>query len=523
MANKNIFSTELNSVPKANTVNKAGGLAYDLNEEEKLCQYVATGTFNGTFYASAKESFEDIKHTVDKCSSLIVAKAAIYGREQAKMKDVPAYLVATLAARKELGLLSDVFPIVIDNTKMLLNFVQIVRSGVTGRKSFGTAVKRLIREWLDSKTDKQLFVGSIGHSKPSLADVIKMVHPRPTGINREALYGYLLGKDMYFDNLPEIVQDFESFKRDHNNNLPNVPFMALSNCDLTDDHWKEIALNMPWNTLRMNLNQLNRHNVFADRVVTKRIADKLSDPDLVRKYNVFPYQLLTTYQNIGNDLPRSITGALHDALEVATENIPDFGVDVSVCIDVSGSMSSSATGYRRGSTSVTTCRDVAALVAACVLRKNPDATILGWDTRVYDLTSKLDPRDSVLTNAQKIGLPGGGTDASVAMNYLNEIKAKSELILYVSDNESWYGRKPFWAKTSGTDMAEEWQLYTRRVKNAKLVCVDIQPYDNVQVPNAQNVLNVGGFSDSVFNVVDSFLHQRKSWVDTVQSVDLIPF
>lgn len=77
---------------------------------------------------------------------------------------------------------------------------------------------------------------------------------------------------------------------------------------------------------------------------------------------------------------RQASAALHDAMELVA-NIPLLGGSVAVCPDVSRSMSSPATGYRPGATSAVRCIDVAALVAAAVLRKNPDARILPLPSR----------------------------------------------------------------------------------------------------------------------------------------------
>ena len=84
------------------------------------------------------------------------------------------------------------FDRVIDSPRMLRTFVQIVRSGATGRKSLGSAPKRCVRRWLTQRTDAALFAASVGNA-PSLADVVKMVHPKPGSPEREALYGYLIG------------------------------------------------------------------------------------------------------------------------------------------------------------------------------------------------------------------------------------------------------------------------------------------------------------------------------------------
>ena len=51
---------------------------------------------------------------------------------------------------------------VVDNAKMRRNFVQIVYSGAAGRKSLGSAPKRLVREWLEARDDAALYRASVG-------------------------------------------------------------------------------------------------------------------------------------------------------------------------------------------------------------------------------------------------------------------------------------------------------------------------------------------------------------------------
>jgi 60 kDa SS-A/Ro ribonucleoprotein len=76
----------------------------------------------------------------------------------------------------------------------------------------------------------------------------------------------------------------------------------------------------------------------------------------------------------------------------------------------------------------------------------------------------------------------------------------------VSDNQSWadFARKGAGAHTRGTVMAEEWERFRARNPQAKLVLIDLQPYGSTQVAEREDVLNVGGFSDAVFEVVSLF-------------------
>src|SRR5678815_1394401 len=123
-------------------------------------------------------------------------------------------------------------------------------------------------------------------------------------------------------------------------------------------------------------------------------------------------------------------------MEIAIANVPAIEGRVYVCPDVSGSMSSAVTGYRPGATSAVRCIDVAALVAAAMVRKNPSAEVLPFEDRVVKVA--LNPRDSVMTNAQKLAaVGGGGTNCSAPLTKLNARRAAGDLVIFVSDNQSW--------------------------------------------------------------------------------------
>jgi 60 kDa SS-A/Ro ribonucleoprotein len=281
--------------------------------------------------------------------------------------------------------------------------------------------------------------------------------------------------------------------------VPDVPFEMLTSLELNTAAWTAIARNASWQTTRMNLNTFARHGVFADEEVTWTIAARLADAAAVRKARVFPYQLLAAYMAADGRVPELVRDALQEAMEVATENVPRIEGKVFVCPDVSGSMQSPVTGVRRGATTAVRCIDVAALVAASMVRKNPGAEVLPFDTQVVDV--RLNARDSVMTNAQTLAaIGGGGTECSVTMRELNRRKAVGDLVLFVSDNESWadprHGR--------GTALMQEWSRFKVRNPKAKLVCIDIQPVSTTQAIGQDDVLNVGGFSDQVFEVIARF-------------------
>ena len=113
--------------------------------------------------------------------------------------------------------------------------------------------------------------------------------------------------------------------------------------------------------------------------MTALIAARLRDPSEIARARVFPYQLLAAYRSADDAVPGAVRDALQDAMEMAIGNVPRIDGQVYVCPDVSGSMRSPMTGHRKGATTAIRCMDVAALVAAAIVRRNPAAEVLPFE------------------------------------------------------------------------------------------------------------------------------------------------
>jgi 60 kDa SS-A/Ro ribonucleoprotein len=516
MANTSLFRSFVGALlPLAHAGNEEAAPAYALTAEQALAQFAATGCLNTTFYAADVQQLADVTTFAARVSPEFVAKTALYCRERGHMKDMPALLLALLS-RRDPSLMDRVFDRVIDSPRMLRTFVQIVRSGATGRKSLGAAPKRCVRRWLDAQTDTAIFAAAVGNN-PSLADVVRMVHPKPATPAREALYGYLLGRTQDRDALPAVARQFEAFKRGDDRNVPEVPFQLLTSLPLDRQAWTAIARRASWQMTRMNLNTFARHGVFEDAAMVDLIADRLRDRSEIGRARAFPYQLLAAFRSADARVPVAIRSALEDAMECAISNVPAIDGQVYVCPDVSGSMRSPITGVINGASTAVRCVDVAALVSAAVLRRNPTAEVLPFEVDVVPI--QLSARDSVMTNAERLAaVGGGGTSVSAPLARLNARKAPGDLVIVVSDCESWAD-----AASHGTATMREWQTFRARNPRARLVLIDLQPYRTTQAADRADILNVGGFSDQVFNLIADFASgrlQADHWVGQIDGVSI---
>ncbi|MFM8333566.1 MAG: hypothetical protein ACKN9T_17960, partial [Candidatus Methylumidiphilus sp.] len=207
MANLQLFKGwRGQQVPQALAANHHKAPAYAFSPKHTLAQYAATGCLNATYYAGAEAQLQTILALCQQVDPRFDAKTAVYCRERGHMKDTPALLAAAMTVRGQ-AFLPQVFERVIGNGKMLRNFVQILRSGAVGRKSLGTRPKKLVQHWLNTAAEKDLLNAAVGNA-PSLADVVKMVHPKPAEPWREAFFAWLIGKPYEAAALPPLTAAF---------------------------------------------------------------------------------------------------------------------------------------------------------------------------------------------------------------------------------------------------------------------------------------------------------------------------
>lgn len=561
MANTSLFSSATASLPNATLRNEAGGPAYGFTPKHALAQLAATGTFHGTYYASAESQLDALIQLAGQVGDdAFLAKLAVYSRERALMKDMPAALVALLASRDP-ALFHRAFDRVIDNGRVLRTLFQMIRSGRFGKKSLASSVQRAFRRWLNSASVEKLLSASIGND-PSLRDILRLARPTPNDNARRALFGWLTDKEVARwapateADLPEQVQLLRAFRAAESDDEQVALLEKLrARWDLLADSakgpkvWAALARTMGPQALRMNLNTLQRHGVFGEQLgilgrmlaailpsnlaksetMVDFVAARLADESEIRWAKQFPYQYFAAYMNAADDVPARIKIALHRAAEIACGNVPELPGPVVIGVDVSGSMTSPVTGERGGGTSKVRCVDVAALVAAALLRRNPDSLVVPFDTQVY--SPRVDPSDSILSLAERLAkYGGGGTDCSLPLRFANTSAREKRLdgVILVSDNQSWiYSGQAYASGANGsTGVMTEWQQFVRnqqQLGNAapKLICIDLQPYTTTQAAERRDILNVGGFSDAVFSVISAFLADDAGrFVAEVEAIEL---
>lgn len=545
MVNKAMFESAPRGERAKVTVdrNEAGGLAYKLSPKQALARLMVTGCLSDVFYADAESQLDNFQKLALDVEPEFLGKCAVYAREKGRMKDAPAFACAVLSNRGEAGnkVLDLVFARVIGNAKMLRNYFTMIRSGKLGRKSLGAANRRRMRAWFAARSPDALFRQSPGD--PSMRDLLRVIRPASReDKQRSALYDYFLGKKDAAKNesLPQLVKDFESWKNPNDPRVvgtPDLPLMMLTGTELPKTAkkalWNDLAKSMSWWALRMNLATLARNGCFEDAALTEMVAARLENREEILKSGTFPYQILAAYKAAmtgAQRLPNPVLMGLHKALDIATENMVMLAAKrVVVAVDVSGSMSSALTGHRKGSTTNMICREVAALVAMCTLRRAADCRVVCFGQQIGE--ARLDPAVPALKLAEEMGCMNlGGTDCSLPFRWLNENKVDADLVLLVSDDQSWIDDRALPSSYASNCVPgspvlaqQGWNEYRSKHPDARLVCLNLQPYTTTQLVPSKNTLCVGGWSDSVFEVINRFVggdFKADAFVEEIERVEL---
>ena len=113
----------------------------------------------------------------------------------------------------------------------------------------------------------------------------------------------------------------------------------------------------------------------------------------------------------------------------------------------------------------------------------------------------------------------GPRRSSAAQERLDALRASVGEAVEILDTEA--GE---WTEAAGIMAFGDWyRIFKARNPRARLACIDLQPYATTQAKEREDILNIGGFSDQVFEVLFEFAAGRLAeshWIDAIDTVRL---
>jgi len=481
------FNRKLDIRPeiRPDKTNLAGGRAFGQSPELEFASILLTSFVSDQFYRKEAETLERVSQLLDEgVSHEFAAKAAIYARDQFNMRSISHVVAAELAARVKDSqwmrpFVRDVIVRVDDMLEILAYF-----EGKYGRRPVPNALKRGMRDAFAKFDGYQLAKYRGERSAVKLVDVVNLVHPVPTELNRVALNqlvaGTLRSTETWESRLSKAGQ---------------VDDPEVSRAERKAEAWASLVQSRKIGYMAL---VRNLRNILEDAPqVVGQAAGMLVQPELVRRSRLLPFRFVTARDELekwreDRRVARKRGNSFWSRLVRAYKGIPEPVVTESgPVVDPVDLLLESL-------------NRAAELALANVPKLEGKTLYLNVNSKnpILVLQRQIEKRAT-----------GGGTNFNAV--YDRATKAYDRMVI-LSDMQGW---KAGGYKQGGAP-TEALAGYRKRTgADPKVFSFDLRGYGTLMFPE-RNVYALAGFSEKVFEVMALLEQDREALVHEIEAVTL---
>jgi hypothetical protein len=502
------FNSKKISIVGPDTVNLAGGQAFQESPELELVSLLLTSMVQDQFYRSAEDQILRLDILVDKLigsgGAYFCAQACLYARREFGLRSI-THLLAAQLARKARGLdwTKDFYNAIVYRPDDMLEIMALVLGG-------GKNVPNALKDGF-ARALGRLDAYSLGKYKGErravkMVDVINLTHPKSTEPIDRLIHGRLEAAQTWEAGLSDVGQRAKD---------------DTEKQELKAALWADLIKKKKLGYLALLRNVRNIAEQVTDKEVMEIAVDALQNRAMIKKSLVFPFQIHTAYDAIcgdnhgsylyngpvGNRKPidpvveRAFMLALQNAAEIALDNVPKFSGDTLIAMDLSGSMISTAVG------SSTTAK-IGGLFAAILWKANPGADLMEFGSRAVFTTKKM-VGDSLFSIVDYLSAACyGGTNFH---EIFRVAKRWYDRVIIISDCQAWEEHT-----TPARDLA---QYRARTGADPHIFSLDLCGMGTLQFPESK-VYAMAGFSDKIFEVMKMLENDRMAMVNIIKNIDI---
>jgi len=509
------------SKQKPETINKAGGVAFDKSAELELVSRLLTWFVNDGYYESEADDRAAIRMLISKLQDKkFAAKAAIYARTVFGMRSVTHLLTGEL------------FLSGISGEPWARNFVKNLVTRVDdmmeilaywdslGQKGRPRALLRGISDSFQKFDTYQLGKYQSGGSDMSLIDVVRLTHPAPTEKNKKGLEKLVAGNlKATGTRQAALVKATQNLKSEEEREAARK------------EVWKDQLESgkIGYFELVKNMGGVLRD---APEYLDKAI-ELLGNEKAILNSKVFPFRYVTAVNNIKKLYPtepglRKVLAAMSRAVDISCKNVPKLE-NTLVAVDVSGSMDSALIASKQDmkrheirGTEATTMKQAASLFGAILVKAGyGDLMIFASDSKYID----YNPEDSALSIAnsasQHSGYQGHGTCFGSIFRRANR---KYDRVVIFSDMQGWQGSyfADFNSYMDNGAPIKSLDAYKKKYNaDPKIYSVNMAESGGSMFNlSSSKVVPLAGFSEKLFNLMEIAEQDRNALINAINAVDL---
>lgn len=516
-----IYSKDLNNTPQTEPIpgrtdmvqNNAGGYGFKVTDQERLERFLTIGSETGTYYVNeqklAVENASNIINYVKTDGKTVLGTVINFIEDRRAPKVDPAlFVLSLLATYGTPEVKSETYSSISKLCKTGTHLFTFL-ANIQNLRGWSRGLRTGVANWYTNRTPDSLAYQVIKYRNRAgftHKDVLALSHPKATSNNQNDLFKYIVGKNDNDSVLDPIIYAYEAAQTAETKVLVSlikefgltwemVPTEKLNDSTVLG----ALLQNMPLHALLRNLNRFS-YNDMTNGVseTVKTITAKLSKDNVVKSglHPVTILNALRVYAAGRGDLGsktwtpnQNIVDALDTAYYSALDGLVPTNKAILVAVDVSGSMSISTVNKSK-----MTPKDVAAALSMSIIRPEPNAELIWFDTMGYKPTVG---RRSSLDEILKKTPHGGGTDCSIPIRYAIASKNKYDAIVILTDSETWAGN---------SHAVQQLAQYRSINPNVKVVEVGMVATGHSVLPmDDKNVLKIAGFDSTVVDVINGFI------------------
>lgn len=467
------------------TINLAGGKAFEFkNDADKLVASVSAYLFGEKLnYENPNETitriFKDCEG-VAKTEPEFILKLAAYVRNELNLRTVSVALLAKAAnipvckkyVRKYAPLIikrADEINEVIAAYTSLFPGKSVVKEGRSRHinKKFPNSLKKAIKDAFVRFNEFQIAKYNRAGAAVKFKDAIMLSHAsKPSDLIKKILDGKLA--------------------------TPETWETEISGKGSTKENWLNILPKMGHMAALRNIN-----NFLKNGIGPSHFLEKISGKDQVLKGKQLPFRYYSAYKNVHEGTTAQVAKvreALSKALQHSIANLPQLNGKTCICIDTSGSMTSSISEK-----SNMQLVEIAALMGSITNEMSKDNIVYCFDDKLYK--KKLN-KDTVLENTEYLmkRAYGGGTDAHLCIEELHNKNIDVNRVIMFTDMQI-YGENE-WAG----NLSSSWKEYVKTHPNAKLYVVNLCSYGSdspVEIDGKNNAMVITGWSEQILKFISN--------------------
>lgn len=536
------FNTKKEKI-QPTSINDMGEKAYKLSKKEELLATCLTTFLQKSYYESENEVVNRIKSSAKEVDVEFVAKLAIYLRRDANMRSVTHLLAADAAERlsgKEFA------------SRFYRNIAQrpddmaeiLAAYFANGNTKIANSIKKGFRAKLESMDAYLIDKYKMKGKEISLIDLVNLFHPKPKQINEQAYRNLMTGVSL------DGLYDSKIFEKE----MTKAGQKAKSEGSDVEVAKEEAITSVIENVKGMPIMNLIRNLRNIILLAPNKLDDaleQLTNKETILNSKLLPFRFVTAYDEIEKmnakletksaitfeseaisnieELKAKTLRALETALEFSVGNIPALEGNTAVLVDHSGSVRGDGGGLSKVSAfSKATTAMIGNLFGSMLAYSQRDVYVGLFGDRLIPVP--MDRTKGLLEhnkNSFALGAScGGGTENGLYIFLDDAIKNKKRVdnLVIFSDMVIGSTGTGGWDGTSRAGLGSFQELFLKFKKVNPLcntVCVDIKQTKGTSVFNKSlNVLQVAGWSDKIFNLIEANSKGYEALIKEIESIKI---